>query len=113
MQKNRLSYFFLTLSCVSLLFFQKAYADNSISLAAASSNLIGPMSFFTATVYKMCYVIAITLLVASIAQYRSYRQSPNQTPISRPIIILILAILVALVPIIAQLSESASYIGTT
>lgn len=109
MQKDSFSHYltFSILSFLLIIFVPNAYAD--ISIASASSNLLGPISFFTDVVYNICYVVAITLFVASIAQYRAYRLSPNHTPLNRPIILLILAIAVALTPIIAKLSEAAKY----
>jgi len=109
MQKNNFSQYLIDFIFSLLLasFVQDAYAD--ISIAAASNNLITPVGFFTEAVYNICYIVAITLFVASIAQYRAYRLSPNQTPLNRPIMLLILAIIVALTPLIAKLSEAEKY----
>ena len=110
MQKNRFSHHLILfiLSFLFTLFVQNAYAE--VSIATASQNLLGgPVNIFTHTVYNMCYVIAITMLVASIAQYRSYWLNPNQTALNRPVILLLLAVAVALMPTLAKLSEAEPY----
>lgn len=97
---------------IALTFFgQNTFAENGISLATAAHNLSQPLSFFTHTLYNICYILAIVLLISTITQYRAYRLNPNQTPLSRPIVLLILTLLTALVPILAKLSESAQYVS--
>ena len=97
---------------LALLLIGENVLAEAISIASATHNLSEPLSFFTHTVYNICYILAIVLLGSTLAQYRSYRLNPLQTPISRPVVLLILTIITALVPIIAKLSESAQYAGT-
>lgn len=99
---QRILFFFLIGSV------QNAYAD--VSLVAVSNNLMEPLHVFAGVVYNICYVIAIALLFATLAQYRAYRASPNQTPLNRPIMLLILSAIVALLPFIAQFSEGSQYL---
>lgn len=91
------------------LFGQNTFAETNISIATAAHNLTEPLSFFTHTIYNICYILAIVLLISTITQYRAHRLNPNQTPLSRPIVLLILTLLTALVPLLAKLSESAQY----
>lgn len=104
MQKNNLTTF---ISFILIVCTQNAYAD--VSLAAVSNNLMEPLHVFAEMVYNICYVLAIALFFATVAQYRAYRVSPNQTPLNRPIMLLILSGLVALLPYIAQLSDASKY----
>lgn len=108
MQKNSLLTGFI-LSFLFILFVQNAYAGVDISIAAASNNLMQPLSFFTSAVYNICYVVAIVLCVPTLAAYRAFRLNPNHTPLSRPLILTFLVIAIALMPYIAQLSEAAKY----
>jgi hypothetical protein len=105
MQKNNLTTFIsFILIALSI---QNAYAD--VSLFAVSNNLMEPLHVFAEVVYNICYIVAISLFFATLAQYRAYRLSPNQTPLNRPIMLLILSAIVALLPFIAQLSEASKY----
>ena len=101
-----------TMLLIALIIFgQNAFANEHITIATATHNLTEPLSFFTHTVYNICYILAIVLLGSTIAQYRAHRLNPNQTPISRPIVLLLLTLLTAVVPLLAKLSESAQYAG--
>jgi len=109
MQKNYFLFYFLIVPLFLIGFAQNTFAD--VSLGTASKNLMEPVSLFTEMIYNICYVSAITIFISSIAQFRAHRQSPNQTPLNRPIVLLILSIIVALIPITAKLSEAAKYTG--
>src|SRR5262249_51239216 len=108
MQKNHFLFYFLILPLFLISLGQNTFAED-VSLATASKNLMQPVSLFTEMIYNICYVAAITIFISSIAQFRAHRQSPNQTPLNRPIVLLILSIIVALIPITAKLSEAAKY----
>jgi hypothetical protein len=89
---------------------QTAFAQ--ISWDQAAGNLMKPLSVFATVVYNVCYILAIMLLVGAVTQYRTYRQNPGQTPLSRPIILLLLALATALLPFIAKLSASSTLFYT-
>lgn len=108
MQKNNQ---YLALAIIFMLFTQPLFAETHVSLATASQNVLTPLTFFTKAVYNICYIFAIILLVSSISLFHRHRLSPNEVPLSRPIVVLLLAIVIALVPIIGQLSESSVYVS--
>ena len=106
MQKNKHPRYILFALGITL-FTQAIFAENSPSLATASHNLMEPLSFLTKAIYNICYILAIMLFVSCVSSYRTHRLNPKQVPITRPIVLLILSIVTALVPILATLSESA------
>jgi hypothetical protein len=101
----------MLLAIAAMIFTQNILAEGNISLATASHNVLEPLGFFTKAVYNICYILAIMLFVGSVASYRTYRLNPKQVTISRPIVLLILSIVTALVPILAKLSESSIYVS--
>lgn len=110
MEKNRHLLIHIAALIGLMLFTQTAFAQ--ISWNQAAGNVMKPLSVFAAAIYNICYVLAIMLVVGAATQYRSYRQNPGQTPLSRPIILLLLALATALIPFVAKLSSSSTLFNT-
>jgi len=82
-----------------------AYAHHTLGHVAA--NLTSMTSSFAHLVYKICYVIAVAMLVGSVIQYHEHRNHPRQVKLDRPITLLIIGVSVGLLPWIGQLSEAS------
>lgn len=74
------------------------------SLGEISSGLMEPVSVLTRTVYNICYVLGGTLLLGALIQYKTYRDNPSHMPISRPIFLAILGLVILSIPFIGHLS---------
>lgn len=96
---------------LALVMTQISYADEPGSLAQVSSNILGPVSLFTKTLYSACYVLGAMLIMSSIVQYRDHRNNPSQVPISRPVSLLIFGLLLIGLPWVGHLTAGASFLG--
>jgi hypothetical protein len=111
MRKNKLITYFLYFFIVSssLLFTQLSYAERSFGTIACI--LMEPVCSLTKVAYNICYIVAIMIFVGSIIQYQAHRRNPS-VPLSRSVVLLILAITLGLTPLLAQLSSSSTLAGT-
>lgn len=114
---NRLkNLYWLLLTSTILLVDSLAYGDVAVvrsgsqSLAQVSTGLLEPLGLFTQALYNICYVIGAMMIFGAITQYREHRNNPAQTPISRPVMLLLLGLLLILLPIIGKLSAASSYL---
>ncbi len=87
-----------------------AYADTvpGQSLGQISNNMLEPIGVFTHIMYSILYIVGGAFIAGSVIQYKAYRDNPLQTPISRPIALLILGLVLVAIPFITQLSQGAS-----
>ncbi len=77
------------------------------SLGDAAIKALEPVSVFTATLYNICYILGTLFLLGSIIRFKEYRENPSQTPISRPLTVLLFGLVLFAVPFIAKLSTSS------
>ena len=68
--------------------------------------VLSPASFMIQTVYAVCYIVGIGLVLGSFLQYKTYRINPTQIRLSQPVALFVFGILLLLTPIIAQLSAA-------
>lgn len=112
---NKAKQFFITI----IIFFASCFpsliyaADRSSppSMGGIASNVLEPIGIFTNAVYSICYILGAAFIMGSVVRYREYRENPSQTPISRPIAILLFGIVLLSIPIIAKLSEASTIVG--
>lgn len=78
------------------------------SLGGASANALEPLGIFTNALYSICYILGAGFIMSSIIRFKEYRENPSQTPISRPIAVLIFGLIFLAIPFIARLSQSSS-----
>lgn len=101
---------FLQLFINGFIFFEIKLAHADSSIAQLSSNILGPVSLFTKTLYNACYIIGTMLIMSSFVQYRDHRNNPSQVPISRPVLLLIFGLLLIGLPFIGHLTAGASFL---
>jgi hypothetical protein len=67
----------------------------------------GPMSILLNFMDDACYVAGIILLVVGFSKYLRHRENPQEVPLSTPIVYIILAVAVILLPLIYYLVQMA------
>jgi hypothetical protein len=87
-----------------------AKAALAVDVSQAVNNILGPLSAFTDSFYKICYALGIILIVGSGIQYRMHRKNPMQIRLSNVIFLLIVGIVVVCLPFLVKLSTSSRII---
>jgi hypothetical protein len=72
------------------------------SAGDVASNMTSATDMFGGLLGSACYVIGIALVTASIMQYREYKLNPSQTPISRPILLLVCGLIIGFLPVMGN-----------
>jgi hypothetical protein len=73
-------------------------ATAEISLGDVANNLLEPTAFLTRFVIFGCYVVGVGFLLAAIMQYRIHVQTPKLVPLTTPVLLLFLAIVLLIMP---------------
>jgi len=66
--------------------------------AMAGQIVQGPLTIVMNFMNDACYVAGVVLLLVGFNKYLRYRQNPQETPISTPIVYFILGVVVILLP---------------
>ena len=74
----------------------------ALTIGDAAENLMGPTEVITKFVLFACYVVGIALCLAAIAQYKIHRQSPKLVPLTTPILLVLIGIILIFIPIISN-----------
>jgi hypothetical protein len=74
----------------------------SASLKDVSQNLMGPTEVLTKLFILACYLIGAALIFASFAQYKIHRQSPKLVPLTTPIWLFLLGLILVLLPYLSK-----------
>ena len=80
----------------------------SNSLGGRAQHLLRPVTMLEKMMMAIMTIVGFAFAMATIVQYIEFRKNPVQTPISKPIIYLILALAFLFLPVWAHLSPSAS-----
>lgn len=80
------------------------------SLGGAAENALEPIGILTKTLYNFSLIFGICFILGSVVRFKEYRENDSQTPISRPIVMLVFGIVMVGIPLIAKLSDSATCI---
>lgn len=67
-----------------------------------------PVVILTKVLLFACYVVGAILILGALAQYRNHRQSPKLVPLTTPILLLVLGVVLLLVPYFSTLGDSTS-----
>lgn len=93
-------------STISLLLMLISHWANStpsvyqVSFSDASKKILEPLGLFMVFLQKICWVLGGAFVIGAVVQYLQYRQNSGQIPISRPILLGLLGVLLALLPLI-------------
>jgi hypothetical protein len=83
--------------------------DGTTGFGRMASHLVrGPMTVLMSFMDDACYVAGVILLLVAFNKYLRYRENPQETPISTPIVYLILGIGVILLPLAYYLVQAAN-----
>jgi len=96
-----------------LLFPLQVLADNgddgTTGFGRMAGQLVrGPMTVLMNFMDDACYVAGVILLLVCFNKYLRYRENPQETPISTPIVYLILGVGVILLPLAYYLVQAAN-----
>lgn len=80
------------------------FAD--VSLGDIADTLMVPTAMITKLIDVTCYIIGITFILVSMAQYKIHRQSPKLVPLTTPITLVILGVIALLIPYVTTLTET-------
>jgi hypothetical protein len=86
--------------CLSVLLFTKtisAYAYGEVT-----GNVMSLAHNVGSIASGVCLILGIALFLGALVQYKQHRRNKLQTPISKPIVLAILGIVLVLVPMLGQ-----------
>lgn len=86
-------------ACTSTL----VYAQGA-SLGDVAGNANNVTDMFTNLFSDVFYVIGTAFIVASAIQFREHHDNPSQTPISRPVLFLIIGLVIGLFPLMLKIT---------
>lgn len=99
--------------CATLLFPLQVFAyngdDGTTGFGKMAGQLVqGPMTILMSFMDDACYVAGVVLLLVAFNKYLRYRENPQETPISTPIVYLVLGIGIILLPLAYYLAQAAN-----
>lgn len=107
----------ILIAVISILTCQLTYAGIAVtessqeSLGQLSTQLLnGPVSVLGNFLYIVFYVAGGMMIGGSLIQYKAHRDNPLQVPISRPIFMLILGLVLVATPFAIRLTVGGSLI---
>ncbi len=71
-------------------------------LGDVAGNATGATDLMTSVLSDIFYVIGIAFVVASVVQFREHRDNPSQTPLIRPILLLIIGLVIGTFPLLVK-----------
>ena len=87
---------------MGLALFIIAQITDAATLTTFTRDLNDATGTFNSLLTKVFYLVGITLCVASIVQYREYRQNPMQTPLRRVLFFLLAGLIIIALPFSIQ-----------
>ncbi len=73
-----------------------------------TATLMTPTLIITKMMVFACYVVGAILIFAAIAQYRNHRQSPKLVPLTTPVLLLVIGIVLLLFPYFSTLAKDTA-----
>ncbi len=70
----------------------------AFSLGDLADNIYAPTAFVTKFVIFGCYAIGVALALAGIMQYKNHQQNPKLVPLSIPITLFVLSLILLVLP---------------
>lgn len=105
MNKIRLIYGFLFTTVIVM-----SNAAYAASLGSISGNILGPARGLGYLMNSICYLAGFGFLLCSLLQYKYHRENPQQVKLGTPVMLLFLGIALIAVPVLAMMSETASFL---
>jgi intracellular multiplication protein IcmD len=82
--------------------------SSGTSLGETAGNILTPIGVFTNVIYNVCYIVGVAFALGAVIRFKEYRENPSQTPISRPIAMLIFGFVIFAIPFVAKLSAGSA-----
>lgn len=87
-----------------------AFAESSTGIDAVAGNITTTFKSFATLLTATSYLAGLGFAVAAILQFKAHKDNPQQIPISKPIMLLFIAIALVFVPALLK-SIGASVFG--
>lgn len=75
---------------------------SQVGLGQVAGNAADATDILTNVLCDIFYLIGVAFVVASIIQFREHRNNPQQTPLIRPVLLLIIGLIIGLFPLIVK-----------
>lgn len=79
-------------------------AFSQVGLGDVAGNATGATDILSSVLSDIFLVIGIAFVVASVVQFREHRDNPQQTPLIRPIMLLIIGLIIGSFPLFVKWS---------
>lgn len=86
--------------CLSLLLFTKTIS--AFAYGQVTGNVMSLAHNVGAIASGLCLILGVALFLGALVQYKQHRRNKLQTPISKPIFLAVLGIVLVLIPILGQ-----------
>ncbi len=97
----------IVFSWLCLLLSLCAFAEGGETVGSLSMSLVGTSALLADFGYKICYLIAGGLLITAALRYQQHRKNPSQVRLGEVFGALFFALLVGILPFLADLSMGA------
>ena len=84
------------------------WAEHTGLGSMAESMVQGPLTIIMNFIDDACYIAGIIMILVGFNKYLRYRQNPQETPISTPIVYFLLGAAVILLPLVYYLVQRAN-----
>ncbi len=84
----------------------------SPALADVTGNVLALASNVTSLITGISFVLGVAMVGGAFIQYRQHKRNRLQVPISKPIVLLILGLVMLVLPLLGHLSKGAQIIGS-
>lgn len=83
--------------------------DETTGLGTMAEHMVqGPLTIIMNFIDDACYVAGIIMILVGFNKYLRYRQNPQETPISTPIVYFVLGVAIILLPFVYYLVQRAN-----
>jgi hypothetical protein len=83
--------------------------DGTTGLGSMAESMVqGPLTIIMNFINDACYVAGIIMILVGFNKYLRYRQNPQETPISTPIVYFLLGVAIILLPFVYYLVQRAN-----
>jgi len=97
---KKLNIYILGQSAILALFSTSCYA---MDLGQAASNMANTLDSVSSLIQAVAFICGLGYLVSAIMKFKKHRESPQQVPMSTPVTELAMALVLMLVPMLANL----------
>lgn len=87
--------------CIALML-SHTHAEQTASFTEIAEKTLAPLTVFIHLLHKVCWIIGGAFVIGACIQYLHRRHNPGQTPISQPIILALIGLVLIMLPFITQ-----------